>query len=57
MQNKKKPPTSAHTANTKFGMGDFYGTGSKAKLGTASSYLDKSTIKQKRLTKPPKSLA
>lgn len=48
----------AHTDNTKYGMGDYYGTGIKAKIGKMRDdsvgmvILDKNQLK-----KPPKSLA
>jgi hypothetical protein len=56
---KGKAVPNAHTAHTKYGMGDYYGTGIKAKIGTdrggySPNYnpVPKSTLK-----KPPKSLA
>jgi hypothetical protein len=44
----------AHTANTKFGMGDSYGTGIKNKVGKA---IDITNFPKIKSTKPPKSLA
>lgn len=46
----------AHTANTKYGMGDHYGTGIKAPLGKMRDGVGMVDIKNK-LGKPPKSLA
>ena len=47
----------AHVANTKYGTGDYYGTGLKAKVGKIrDSYLNQSTT-SKGLKKPPRSLA
>lgn len=55
---KLKALQSAHTPNTKYGVGDFYGTGVKAKMGTVrTDYINTSKIKLKSLKKPPKSLA
>lgn len=47
----------AHTANTKYGMGDYYGTGVKNPVGKVISSAGVNPAKPKRLTKPPKSLA
>ncbi len=47
----------AHTAPTKYGMGDYYGTGIKQKMGKVrDTYLD-NKISSKKMGKPPKSLA
>jgi len=52
-----KKPYEAHTSKTKKGMGDFYGSGVKQKLGrNVSSSLGNPTPTSK-LKKPPKSLA
>lgn len=53
---KSQPTKNAHTANTKFGMGDFYGTGIKAKSGRVRSELGKRPVAPNKV-KPPKSLA
>ncbi len=46
-----------HTANTKYGMGDHYGTGIKQPVAKpVRSYLTDS-IPERKLSKPPKSLA
>jgi hypothetical protein len=53
-----KKPRFAHTANTKYGMGDYYGTGIKAKLGRVrDDTMGMIAQNPKRLKKPPKSLA
>lgn len=54
---KKLKPFENHVAKTKFGMGDYYGSGIKNPIGTTRrDYINdvKSTKKQ---GKPPKSLA
>lgn len=56
----KKPGKSrfAHVQNTKFGMGDSYGTGIKAKLGKVrSDTMGMVALTQKKLKTPPKSVA
>lgn len=47
----------AHTANTKFGSGDYYGTGIKQKVGRMREDYLNPAISSKDLGKPPKSLA
>lgn len=48
----------AHTANTKYGMGDNYGTGIKQKLGRVrDGTMGVNPITPVKLKKPPKSLA
>lgn len=55
---KSKKPQTAHTANTKYGMGDYYGTGVKAKLGTMrDDSVGMAKLSKKKLGTPPKSLA
>lgn len=59
-QYPKKPgkPRFAHTENTKYGMGDHYGTGIRAKLGRIRG--DSAGVVQvtpKKLKTPPRSLA
>lgn len=55
----KKPGKNkfAHTANTKFGMGDNYGTGVRQKLGKMVEGMGVKEISKKGLKKPPKALA
>lgn len=48
----------AHVQNTKYGMGDNYGTGIKAKLGRMrDDSMGMIAMTPKKLKKPPKSLA
>jgi hypothetical protein len=47
----------AHTANTKFGHGDYYGTGITAKIGKMRSGLGMQEVTPSKMKKPPKSLA
>ena len=51
-----KPSKNAHTANTKYGMGDNYGTGVKQKLGKIVKNMGVKPISNKKLKNPPKSL-
>jgi hypothetical protein len=48
---------SAHTSNSKIGMGDYYGSGVKQKMGKVKEGLGTSSMSPKKLGKPPKSLA
>ena len=60
MKNSKslKRTKEAHTAPTKYGMGDYYGTGIKQKVGIMKrDYLSATPSKSKNFGKPPKSLA
>lgn len=54
-----KKAKNAHTANTKYGMGDFYGSGIRAKVGRIrDSFTGGSNpVSKKGLKKPPKTLA
>lgn len=53
-----KPLKNAHTAPTKYGMGDNYGTGIKQKLGRMrEDSMGMISLTPKKLKKPPKSLA
>ena len=54
---KVKPLKQAHTANTKYGMGDNYGTGIKAKIGKIREVTGMSTLSKKKIGTPPKSVA
>ena len=53
---KPKKPRFAHTANTKYGMGDNYGTGIKAKLGTMREGVGMVKLSKKKIGTPPKSV-
>lgn len=58
MKAPKKKYTEAHSANTKYGMGDNYGTGIKAKVGRVrGDTVGQVSLKPKKLSKPPRSLA
>ena len=54
-----KKAKQAHTANTKYGMGDFYGSGLRAKIGKVRDmYMPGANpVAPKALKKPPKTLA
>jgi hypothetical protein len=55
---KLKPLKNAHTSNSKYGMGDNYGTGVRAKLGKMrEDSMGMIEITPKKLKKPPKSVA
>lgn len=53
---KAKGLKQAHTANTKYGMGDNYGTGIKAKLGKMRDGTGMATLSKKQIGTPPKSV-
>jgi hypothetical protein len=54
---KPKKPRFAHTANTKYGMGDSYGTGIKAKLGDVrDDTVGMKKLSKKKLGTPPRSV-
>lgn len=53
---KTKKPRFAHTANTKYGMGDNYGSGIKAKLGKMREGMGQATLSKKQLGTPPRSV-
>ena len=58
MNKKLKRSPEAHVANTKYGMGDYYGTGVKQKVGRLrESYMAEGPMTNKKLGKPPKSYA
>jgi hypothetical protein len=56
---KKPKVKQAHTANTKYGMGDFYGRAIPNKIGKIRQVYEPGVnpISPKKLKKPPKSLA
>jgi hypothetical protein len=56
---KVKTNKQYHTSNAKTGIGDFYGTGIKQKVGTIKDmYLtNMNPMSNKKVGKPPKSLA
>lgn len=47
----------AHTSNQKTGMGDYYGTGVKQKIGINRDLKLSDSVSKSKLKKPPKSLA
>ena len=59
MKTKRSKYKQAHTDNTKFGMGDFYGRAIPAKMGKIRSVYppDANPVQPKSLKKPPKTLA
>jgi hypothetical protein len=58
MKDKKTKYNQAHTDNTKYGMGDYYGTGIRAKVGRLrDDSVGASNLSKKQLKTPPKSLA
>lgn len=53
-----KPLKENHVAPTKYGMGDNYGTGVKAKLGRMrDDSMGMGSLNQKKLKTPPRGLA
>lgn len=55
---KQKVHSESHVANTKYGMGDNYGTGIKQKVGRMrEDQLSYSDMTPKKLKTPPKSVA
>lgn len=58
MVKSRKALKNAHTPNTKNGMGDYYGTGIKAKLGRVrEDTMGMIAMTPDNLKTPPKSLA
>lgn len=59
MKKSKKAARNAHTADTKYGMGDFYGSGIRAKTGKMRGmfWVNANPVKPRGLKKPPKTLA
>lgn len=54
---KVKVPKQAHTSNSKFGMGDHYGTGIRQKIGRMRDGTGMEEISPKKLKTPPRGLA
>lgn len=53
-----KPLKQAHSANKKFGMGDYYGSGIKNPIGKMrEDSLGMNAVTPKKLKSPPRSLA
>jgi hypothetical protein len=53
----KKKHVESHVANTKYGMGDYYGTGVKNPIGTPRRDYINDVVSPKKMGKPPKTLA
>jgi hypothetical protein len=53
----KSAPKTAHTSNSKKGMGDYYGTGVKNPTGKMREGMGVNPLGKKSLGKAPKSLA
>lgn len=53
---KPKKPRFAHTCNTKYGMGDNYGTGIKAKIGRMRDGIGMQELSKKQIGTPPRSV-
>lgn len=54
---KTKGLKTAHTANSKIGMGDYYGSGIRQPIGKMRDGAGLYPISKKGMKKPPKSLA
>jgi hypothetical protein len=53
----KKANKTAHTSNSPRGMGDYYGTGIRAKIGTMREGMGMEKVSKKKMKTPPKALA
>lgn len=54
---KDKKYKQAHTDNVKNGMGDYYGSGVRQKVGRMRDGVGAQVLSKSKLGKPPKSLA
>jgi len=54
---KKTKYKQAHTDNVKMGMGDYYGTGVRNPLGKIRDVTGFNEVSDKKIGKPPKTLA
>lgn len=54
---KKAKTKQAHTSQSKIGMGDYYGSAIKQKVGRAIDVMGSKSLSSRKLSKPPKSLA
>jgi len=52
-----KPLKNAHTSNAKKGMGDYYGTGVRNKLGKIVDGFGMNQVSKNKLRTPPRGLA
>lgn len=58
MKSGKVKHKESHVIPTKYGMGDYYGTGIKQKVGRIrEDYMGTTSVTPVKLKKPPKSLA
>lgn len=57
MKSKKTNRKIAHTPKSPIGMGDFYGTGIKQKMGRNRDVTGLNEVSPKKMKVPPKSLA
>lgn len=53
----KKPYKFAHTPKSQKGLGDYYGTGIRQKLGIMRDGMGMETLSPQKLKKPPRSVA
>jgi len=54
---KEKRAREWHGSSSKFGMGDYYGTGLKAKVGRIRDGMNSPQVTPKELKTPPRTLA
>ena len=54
---KKSNKTESHVSKTKYGSGDFYGTGIRNPIGKVRDVMGMKATNPKKLKNPPKSLA
>jgi len=54
---KIKANKEAHVANTKYGMGDYYGSGIRNPIGKMREGMGTKEVTPKKLKTPPKALA
>ncbi len=54
---KLKPTRAAHTPGSPKGVGDYYGSGIRAKLGRVREGMGMQSLSPKKIKTPPKSLA
>ncbi len=53
----KKTVKQHNTSRSQIGMGDFYGTGMKQKVGRTKDIMTEKNLTKKQMKSPPKSLA
>ena len=57
LKKAKSKANNAHTANTQYGMGDYYGSGIRNPVGRIRENMMETPMSSKKIGKPPKSLA